>query len=287
MSEKHIDEMSGVETTGHEWDGIRELNNPLPRWWLITFYLCIVWAIGYAIAYPSIPMLTTATKGWLGYTSRAELADEMTAAKSEQAVYLDKIAAMPLSDIQADKELLQFAEAGGAAAFKINCTPCHGSGAAGGPEFPNLNDNDWLWGGNVDAIYTTITHGIRFTDDADTRVSEMPAFGEILEPDQIKQVAAYVASLTETPADAAMVAPGQQVFVDNCAACHGEDAKGNRDLGAPNLSDAIWLKGSGEAAIIRQVTKPTHGAMPAWGVRLGDATVKELALYVHALGGGE
>ncbi len=287
MSEKHIDELSGVETTGHEWDGIRELNNPLPRWWLITFYLTIVWAIGYAIAYPSIPMLTSATQGWLGFSSRAELAEDIRAAQSEQSVYLEKIATLPFAEIQADKALTQFAEAGGAAAFKVNCSPCHGSGAAGGPGFPNLNDNDWLWGGSVDAIYTTITHGIRFAEDPDTRVSEMPAFGEILEPGQIRQVAAYVTSLTGTPADTAMVAPGKQLFVDNCAACHGEDAKGNRDLGAPNLADAIWLKGSGEEAIIRQVTKPTHGAMPAWGVRLGDPTVKQLALYVHALGGGE
>ncbi|NKN37830.1 cytochrome-c oxidase, cbb3-type subunit III [Agrobacterium sp. a22-2] len=287
MSGKHIDEISGVETTGHEWDGIRELNNPMPRWWVWTFYATIVWAIGYAIAYPSIPLLTDSTKGLLGYSSRADVAKELTVAKASQAVYLDKIAALPLSEIVADKELAQFAVAGGAAAFKVNCTTCHGSGAAGGPGYPNLNDDDWLWGGDLESIYTTLSHGIRYESDPDTRVSEMPAFADILEPQQVKQVAAYVVSLTGTPADAAMVEPGKQLFADNCASCHGEDAKGGRDFGAPNLADAIWLKANGEAGIASQIAGPKHGVMPAWTARLGETTVKELAIYVHQLGGGE
>ncbi len=287
MSEKHIDEISGVETTGHVWDGIRELNNPMPRWWVWTFYATIVWAIGYAIAYPSIPLITGATKGLLGYSSRADVTAELNVAKLAQAVYLEKIAALPLEQIVADKELEQFAVAGGAAAFKVNCTPCHGSGAAGGPGYPNLNDDDWLWGGDLQSIYTTVSHGIRYDTDPDTRVSEMPAFGDILEPDQIRQVAAYVVSLTGTPHDPAMVEPGKQLFADNCASCHGEDAKGGRDFGAPNLADAIWLKGSSETAIIAQVTAPKHGVMPGWNVRLGDTTVKELTVFVHSLGGGE
>lgn len=287
MSGKHIDEISGVETTGHEWDGIRELNNPMPRWWVWTFYATIVWAIGYAIAYPSIPLLTESTKGLLGYSSRADVAKELTDAKATQAVYLDKIAALPLNEIVADKELAQFAVAGGAAAFKVNCTTCHGSGAAGGPGYPNLNDDDWLWGGDLESIYTTLSHGIRYDTDPDTRVSEMPAFADILEPQQVKQVAAYVVSLTGTPADAAMVEPGKQLFAENCASCHGEDAKGGRDFGAPNLADAIWLKADGEAGIASQIAGPKHGVMPAWTARLGETTVKELAIYVHQLGGGE
>lgn len=287
MSGKHIDEISGVETTGHEWDGIRELNNPMPRWWVWTFYATIVWAIGYAIAYPSIPLLTDSTKGLLGYSSRADVAKELTDAKATQSVYLDKIAALPLSEIVADKELAQFAVAGGAAAFKVNCSTCHGSGAAGGPGYPNLNDDDWLWGGDLESIYTTLSHGIRYESDPDTRISEMPAFADILEPEQVKQVAAYVVSLTGTPADAAMVEPGKQLFADNCASCHGEDAKGGRDFGAPNLADAIWLKADGEAAIASQIAGPKHGVMPAWTARLGETTVKELAIYVHQLGGGE
>lgn len=287
MSDKHIDDVSGVSTTGHEWDGIRELNNPMPRWWVWTFYVTIVWAIGYTIAFPAWPLISGSTQGLLGWHSRAEFVAETTVAKAAQNVYLEKIASSTFDEIKADPELMQFAVAGGAAAFKVNCIQCHGSGAEGGNGYPNLNDDDWLWGGNVDAIHTTITHGIRFNEDADTRMSEMPAFAEILKGDEIKQVAAYVVSLTGTPHNAALVEPGRQVYADNCASCHGEDAKGNREFGAPNLADAIWLKAKGEDGIISQVRAPKHGAMPAWGARLGDTTVKQLTLFVHSLGGGE
>lgn len=287
MSEKHVDELSGVETTGHSWDGIKELNNPLPKWWVYTFYMTILWAIGYTIVYPAWPLLTGATEGIWGWHSRAAVTEEIASAKASQKVYLDKIAATDVTEIASDPELNQFALAGGAAAFKVNCTPCHGSGAQGGVGYPNLNDDEWLWGGDVEAIYTTIAHGIRDTSDDDTRVSEMPAFGDILEPEEIKQVAAYVYSLSGTPSDPSLVEPGKTVFADNCAACHGENAEGGRDFGAPNLSDAITLKASTEAQIVAQVTSPKHGVMPAWDARLGDATVKELAVYVHSLGGGE
>lgn len=287
MAEKHVDEISGVSTTGHEWDGIRELNNPMPRWWVYTFYATILWAIGYCVVYPAIPLLTENTKGTSGFSSRADLAAELDAAKTAQKATLDKIAATPVADIAKDKALLEFAVAGGASAFKNNCAQCHGSGAAGGKGFPNLNDNEWLWGGKVDDIYTTLTHGIRYAQDPDTRTSEMPAFADILQPEQIKQVAAYVVSLTSKPSDPALVEPGKQVFAENCAACHGDNAQGNRDMGAPNLADAIWLKVNGEEEIAGQVARPKHGVMPGWGTRLGDATVKQLAVYVHQLGGGE
>ena len=287
MADKHIDEISGVETTGHEWDGIRELNNPLPRWWLWTFYATIAWAIGYGIAYPAWPLLKDATKGVLGYSSRQELSQSVKAAADAQKVFVDKITATPVAEIPKDAELLQFAINGGDAAFKVNCVQCHGSGAAGGAGYPNLNDDDWLWGGGAEAIHQTIAHGIRYADDADTRVSEMPAFADILKPEEIRQVAAYVVSLTGKPRDTAMVEPGKQLFIDNCASCHGEDAKGNREFGAPNLADAIWLKVKGEAEIAQQIRQPKHGVMPAWQARLGDTTVKELAVYIHSLGGGE
>ncbi|QWW70824.1 cytochrome-c oxidase, cbb3-type subunit III [Rhizobium sp. WYJ-E13] len=287
MSEKHIDEISGVETTGHEWDGIRELNNPMPRWWVWTFYATILWAMGYAIAYPAIPMITSATKGYFGFSSRAELQQDLDLAKASQTKFHDMIAAKTVQEIDADPGLREFAIAGGASAFKVNCAPCHGSGASGGPGFPNLNDDDWLWGGDLDSIQTTIAHGIRFDGDTDTHVSEMPAFVDMLDKDQIRQVAAYVWSLTNKPSNEALVEPGKQLFIDNCAACHGEDAKGKPDMGAPDLADAIWLKGRGEDAIARQVAAPKHGVMPAWSVRLGDTTVKELTVFVHALGGGK
>ncbi len=287
MSDKHIDEVSGVETTGHEWDGIRELNNPLPRWWLWTFYACIIWAIGYSIAYPSIPMLTTNTKGLLGWSSRGAVASEMSAAEAGRATLIEKIKGSELTDIVADNEMRTYAIAAGASTFKVYCSQCHGSGAAGGPGFPNLNDDDWIWGGDIAAIHQTIAHGIRYNEDSDTRVSEMPAFGEMLEADQIKQVAAYVASLSGTPSDAALATAGQPVFAENCASCHGEDAKGLPETGAPNLSDSLWLYGAGEEAIAAQMRAPKHGVMPAWLPRLGDNKVKELAVYVHSLGGGK
>jgi cytochrome c oxidase cbb3-type subunit III len=287
MAGKHIDEISGVETTGHEWDGIRELNNPMPRWWVWTFYATILWAIGYTIAFPAWPLISDATSGMLGWSSRAEVATELASGRQAQAGMVDRIAQSSLQEIMADPQLLQFAVAGGASAFKVNCAQCHGSGAAGFPGFPNLNDDDWVWGGTAEDIYQTIAHGIRHPGDDDTRIGEMPAYGDILQPEEIKQVAAFVVSLTGTPADAGMVEPGKQIFADNCAACHGDDARGNREMGAPNLADAIWLKGEGETAIAAQVKSPKHGVMPAWLPRLGDPAVKQLAVFVHSLGGGE
>ncbi|MER8515801.1 MULTISPECIES: cytochrome-c oxidase, cbb3-type subunit III [unclassified Mesorhizobium] len=287
MSEEHIDEISGVSTTGHEWDGIRELNNPLPRWWVWTFYITIVWAIGYTIVYPAWPLLHTATKGVLGYSSRSDVGNELSKAEAAKGKYVAAIEAKSVSEIAADDTLREFAVAAGGAAFKLNCVQCHGSGAQGSKGFPNLNDDDWLWGGKADQIQQTVTHGIRFASDPDTRLSEMPAFGDIITADQIKQVSAYIASLSQTVSDQVLVAPGAKVFAENCVACHGDNAKGNKELGAPDLTDAIWLYGSGEAAIAAQVTAPKQGVMPAWGARLGETRVKELAVYVHSLGGGE
>ena len=289
MSDKQIDEFSGVSTTGHEWDGIKELDNPMPRWWLIIYYATIVWAVAYMIAYPAWPLLRTATTGLLGYSSRSEIKTELDAAKASKADYIAAIASKSVTEILADEKLRTFAAAAGAAAFKVNCVQCHGSGAQGSPGYPNLNDDDWLWGGTPQQIQQTITHGIRYAEDPNTRVSEMPAFGDILKPKEINDVANFVASLSgkaenASPAD---IAAGKEVFAQNCAACHGDNAKGNHEVGAPNLTDAIWFYGSTPAAIAAQVRSPRHGVMPAWGVRLGDTTVKELTVYVHSLGGGE
>ncbi|RWO75081.1 MAG: cytochrome-c oxidase, cbb3-type subunit III [Mesorhizobium sp.] len=287
MSDEHIDEVSDVSTTGHEWDGIRELNNPLPRWWVITFYVTIAWALVYTTAYPAWPMLTSATKGMLGYSSRKDVKNDLAAAEAAKGKYVAAIQAKSVSEILTDDALREFAVAAGAAAFKVNCTQCHGSGAQGSKGFPNLNDDDWLWGGSPDQIKQTITHGLRFPSDPDTRLSEMPAFGDIITADQIAQVSAYVASLSGKVRDASLIQPGAKVFAENCVACHGDNAKGNREFGAPDLTDAIWLYGSGETAIAAQVRAPKQGVMPAWVGRLGEIKVKELAVYVHSLGGGE
>lgn len=286
---KQIDEISGVETTGHEWDGIRELNNPLPRWWLWVFFTCIIWSVGYMIAYPAIPLIKAATPGVLGVTDRGNVAIEIAAAKQAQKKFVDQIAAKSLEDIRKDQALFQFARAGGKAAFAVNCIQCHGSGAQGGNGYPNLNDDDWLWGGDLETIYTTIKHGARFPGDEDTRTSDMPAFGkdEVLEKDQIVQVAAFVASLSGKKVPADRLKAGAAIFEENCASCHGEKGKGNKELGAPNLSDAISLFAHDEEGFIRQITNPRHGVMPAWAARLDDTTIKQLAIYVHSLGGGE
>lgn len=287
MSEKHIDEVSGISTTGHEWDGIRELNNPLPRWWVWTFYATIVWSIGYVIAYPAWPLLTTSTQGLLGYSSRAEVTKDLMVADQAMNTYRTAIGEKTIDAIIADDALRSVAVAAGGAAFKMNCVQCHGSGAEGSKGYPNLNDDDWLWGGKPDQIQQTVAHGIRFTKDGETRDSVMPPFGDVLDSAQISQVSAFVASLSGPIGNPLLVAPGKTVFAENCAACHGDNAKGNKEMGAPNLTDAIWLYGEGEVAIAAQIRAPRAGVMPAWDARLGETTVKELAAFVHSLGGGE
>ena len=289
MSEKDIDQFSGIETTGHEWDGIRELNNPLPRWWLWTFHASIVWSIGYVIMYPAIPLVTDATKGVLGYSSRAEVAREIVEARAAQAATLERIAAMPLEDIRKDDSLLRFAVAGGRAAFRVNCIQCHGTGAAGGRGYPNLNDDEWLWGGSLEAIRLSIAHGIRFDGDDGTRFSEMPAFGRdgLLTGEQIRDVAEYVLSLSGSDHDSPAAARGAEPYAENCAVCHGENGGGDREQGAPALNNAIWLYGGDRDSIVETITYSRRGVMPAWGHRLDETTIRKLTLYVHSLGGGE
>ena len=280
---------TGVETTGHEWDGIRELNNPLPRWWLWTFYLTIIWAIGYCIAYPAIPLINEASHGLLDYSSRRELAETMDAVTRSRQGTLERIAAADLADIRADDALAAFAIAGGASAFKVHCSQCHGSGASGSPGYPDLNDDDWIWGGSLDAIYQTVSHGIRYDADEEARLSEMPAFGaeELLDRKEIEDTAAFVIGLGGGEAGTGDVAAGAALYAENCALCHGETGEGIRELGGPRLSDRIWLYGAGPDAVKAQIRSPSHGVMPGWQQRLGDPVVKQLTLYVHSLGGGE
>lgn len=289
MAEREIDEVSGVDTTGHEWDGIKELNNPLPRWWLWTFYATIIFSIGYMIYYPAIPLVESSTMGISGHTNRAALRAEMSAAEEAKRGLTEQIQNASLEEIRGSESMAKFAVAGGESAFKVYCSQCHGSGAQGGPGYPNLNDDDWLWGGDLDAIYLSIKHGIRNDEDDDARDSIMPAFGadEILGRDEIQQVTNYVLQISKQEHDSALAQAGQAVFLDNCASCHGENGAGDRELGAPNLADAISLYGNTEELIAAQIYQPNHGVMPPWQSRLSDATIKKLAVYVHSLGGGE
>jgi cytochrome c oxidase cbb3-type subunit 3 len=286
---KNIDPVTGVATTGHEWDGVRELNMPLPRWWLWIFYATIVWSIGYWIVYPSWPLVTAYTNGVLNWNSRQSIMDDMAALKAQRAALVDRIAATPLEGILADQQLLGFARAQGRAAFADNCAPCHGAGGGGAKGYPNLVDDDWLWGGKLDDLAFTIRHGIRSADDK-TRVGNMPAFGrdKILERPDILAVADHVRSLSGLAvARDADPARGNKVFAENCAACHGETGKGNREIGAPDLTDPIWLFGSERDAIIEGIVNGRGSVMPAWGPRIDDTTIKSLAVYVHTLGGGQ
>ena len=288
MANRRIDQPTGTETVGHEWDGIEELDTPMPRWWLWTFYASIVFALGYVALYPAWPMIHRGSEGALGWTSRADLARETSEQKAEMAPMLNAIAGVPIEHLADNQARMQAAVAGGRAAFKVNCVQCHGSGAAGSQTlgYPNLNDDDWLWGGDLATIQTTITHGARDPSDGQTRQSQMPAFGRdgILTAEQIGEVADHVLSLSGKARDNAA---GAQLFEQNCAVCHGPAGKGTRAVGAPNLSDAIWLYGGTRQDVIAQVTNPRMGTMPAWGRRLDPVTIKMLAAYVHSLGGGE
>jgi cytochrome c oxidase cbb3-type subunit 3 len=284
-----IDSLTGTATTGHEWDGLRELNTPLPRWWLWLFYATIVWAIGYWIVYPSWPLVTGYTKGVFGWQSRDAVVSDLDALKAIRGPMTGKLAEASLADILNDDGLRAFARAQARPIFAENCAPCHGSGGGGAKGYPNLNDDDWLWGGKIDDIVTTIRHGVRASDPK-SRAGSMPAFGRdgLMKRADIEMVADYVRSIAGLPVEPkADLAAGKAVFVQMCASCHGAEGKGNRELGAPNLTDAIWLYGSDKAIIVDGLWNGRGGVMPAWAARLDDSTVKALAVYVHTLGGGE
>ncbi|MEY4696036.1 MAG: cytochrome-c oxidase, cbb3-type subunit [Pseudomonadota bacterium] len=280
-----------VGTTGHSWDGIEEYNNPLPRWWLWTFYLTILWAIGYTVAYPAWPLISGATPGVLGASTRADVQAEIDRFDAANAEIKAKLVAAPLTAIPGDQALMDYAIPAGAAVFRTNCATCHGSGAQGvqGKGYPSLLDDDWLWGGDIEAIHTTISHGIRNTQDAEARYSEMPKFGVdgLLEPAQIDAVVEHVLAISGQEHDAALATEGAVVFAENCAACHGEAGEGDRTQGAPRLTDAVWLYGGTRETIKQTVTYARFGVMPAWAGRLSEDEIRAAAAYVHSLGGGE
>jgi cytochrome c oxidase cbb3-type subunit III len=284
-----IDHATGKSTTGHEWDGIKELNTPLPRWWLITFYLTIVWAVGYWVVYPAWPLISSHTTGLFGYSTRADVGVELANLEKIRGEKMVKLAATPLAEIEKDPALLALARARGKAAFGDNCAPCHGSGGAGAKGYPNLNDDEWIWGGKLEQIEQTILYGAR-SGNAKAHEGQMLAFGKdgILKPAEVVTVANYVRSLSGLPTSAGYdAAAGKKIFAENCVSCHGDNGKGNQELGAPDLTDKIWLFGSDEAALIETITYGRAGVMPAWVGRLDPATIKALAVYVHSLGGGK
>ncbi|CCD92197.1 cytochrome-c oxidase fixP chain [Bradyrhizobium sp. ORS 375] len=284
-----VDSVSGTATTGHAWDGIKELNTPLPRWWVITFYITIVWAIGYWIVYPAWPTISSNTAGLFGYSSRADVAVELANLEKIRGAKMAALATASLADIEKDPAMLALARAKGKTVFGDNCAACHGTGAAGAKGFPNLNDDDWLWGGSLEQIQQTLLYGVR-SGHPKTREGQMLAFGKdgILKPAEIVNVANYVRELAGLPTRQGYDAKaGAKIFAENCVACHGDNAKGNPEVGAPNLTDKIWLYGSDEATLIETITNGRGGVMPAWEGRLDPTTIKAMAVYVHSLGGGK
>jgi len=288
--QREIDEETGTETTGHEWDGIKELDNPLPRWWLWIFYASVAWSVVYWIlmpAWPALPGFQGFTPGVVGNSERVNVARAMDDLQSSRGDLYARLEGADIAAIRGDDELFGFALAAGRSAFGDNCATCHGSGGQGATGYPNLNDDVWLWGGTYEAIHTTLRYGIR-AEHPDTRFSQMPAFGRdgLLTREQIRETADYVISLS-TAQPMAASSPGGQIFAQQCASCHGAGGEGDRAQGAPNLTDQEWLYGGSREAVILSIHRGPYGVMPAWEGRLDDATIAALATYVFSLGGGE
>jgi cytochrome c oxidase cbb3-type subunit 3 len=280
------DLVTGTDTTGHEWDGIKELNTPLPRWWLYTLYVTIAWALVWTLLYPSWPGISGHFGGLIGGTQREKVAVSLATATAERAPMVKKIAESSIADIRKDPDLATFAMTGGKQLFGDNCAPCHGPGGGGRVGgYPSLADDDWLWGGSDAAILQTIQHGIR-NGTTDARDSAMPRFGVdgLLKDSEIAAIADHVLALGK---NAQTSVAGSKLYADNCASCHGDAGKGNPEFGAPNLVDAVWLYGGSRAQIIKQISAPRQGVMPAWSSRLDPASIKMLSFYVHSLGGGK
>lgn len=284
-ADRERDAHTGTSTTGHEWDGIRELDTPLPSWWLYTFYASILFAVVWCVLYPSIPGID----GLLGHTNRRDVAQALKIAGDQQAPVVDRIRALPIEEVRKDAKLLAFARAGGRAAFNNNCAACHQTGGAGARGFPNLADDEWLWGGTLADIERTIRYGIR-SEHEKSPAPKMPRFGAdgLLTPAQIDDVVEHVLALSRQRHDAAKAARGAPLYAEQCAtACHQRDGSGNREIGAPALNDQIWLYGGSRADIHESIFYSRAAAMPAWEGRLDEATIKMLTLYVHGLGGGK
>ncbi|MEJ0015246.1 MAG: cytochrome-c oxidase, cbb3-type subunit III [Acetobacteraceae bacterium] len=281
------DIVSGRDTTGHEWDGIKELNTPLPKWWLYVLYATMVWAAVYVVLYPSVPGITGYFHGILGYSQRNAVDDAVRAVATQRAGTMDRIKVLSFAEIRREPELMAAANTAGRIAFANNCQPCHAAGGGGQPGYPALAAGAWIWGGTLGDIQQTIVYGIR-SGDPKARESQMPRFGAdgVLKPDEIQAVADYVMTLYGRPMGVD-VAPGRRLFAENCAVCHGDAGQGDREKGAPRLASRVHLYGDDRATVVAQITAPRMGVMPAWHARLDEATVKSLTLYVHALGGGE
>jgi len=279
----------GDATTGHEWDGIREYNNPLPRWWVWTFWITILWSIAYWVYMPAWPGISGYTKGLRNHSERANVAVEIGKLEAARGEAIKRLAAVSsLDDVEKDPALLQYTLAAGSSLFGDNCATCHGSGGQGFPGYPNLNDDSWLWGGSFADIKTTIRYGVRSGHEM-AHFSIMQAYGRdgLLPAETVSDLTSYVLSLSGGAADAAAVARAAPVFQQQCASCHGPEGKGDQKQGAPDLTDAIWLYGGDRKSVHETLMNGRGGVMPAWEGRLSEDEITALAVYVHDLGGGQ
>jgi cytochrome c oxidase cbb3-type subunit 3 len=289
MSDRKVDEATGVETTEHEWDGIRELDNPLPRWWLVVMWASVAVAVAYWVLMPAWPGVHGYTRGLLGKSDRAQVAQDLEALQAVRGREAARLTNASLEQIEKDPELQAYALALGGSVFGDNCATCHGAGGTGAKGYPNLRDDVWLWGaGKLEDIQYTITKGVR-TGEPGARAIQMPAFGHdgMLKDDQITDLTEYVVGLSHRPADKAAVLRAAPLYRDQCAACHGPEGKGDPSRGVPNLTDNEWLYGGSRDDIRGQIFNGRGGVMPTWGARLSPETIKALTVYVHANAGGQ
>jgi len=284
--DEHKDAISGVNTTGHEWDGIRELDNPLPRWWLWVFWACVAVAIVYWVLMPAWPGINGYTAGTLGQSDRNEVVLALDALNAQRGAEGAKLKTASLEEIERNPELQAYALAAGQSIFGDNCATCHGQGGVGGKGYANLRDDVWLWGGQLEDIRHTIEVGVR-SGHPGARMSQMPAFGRdsLLRTGQIRDLTEYVVALSRRPANAAAVTRAAPLFAEQCASCHGVEGKGDMAQGAPDLTDGDWLYGADRGAISGQIHNGRGGVMPAWGPRFSPETIKALAVYIHANAG--
>lgn len=289
MAEVERDPVTGRETTGHEWNGIKELDTPVPRGVLMFLIVTHVWAIAWWFFVPSWPLGDTYTNGFLGVDQRTTVEARVVHGQRERATWEKRLETESYDIILADEAMMKTVQSTGQQLFGDNCAACHGRDGKGRAFYPDLTDDDWLWGGGPELIEQTLRVGIN-TAHPDSRIAQMPAFGrdEMLDREQVRSVAAYVFSLTNpdfsTAQNVERIEAGKEVFATTCAACHGENGEGNREVGAPNLTDAYWVYGGTLDNIIASVHGGRQGHMPTWDERLTTAEIRTLALYVHDLG---
>lgn len=289
MEVEEVDPVSGRRTTGHIWNGIKELDTPIPRGVLLFLIVTHIFAVVYWFLYPALPLGKTYTEGLLGVNQQTSVEEALREATAARVPWVRKIETMSYDEIRADEALMTIVRSTGRQLFGDNCAACHGRDGKGNRNYPDLTDDDWIWGGGPERIQQTLTVGVN-ARHAETRVGQMPAFGrdEMLDRRQVLDVAAYVKSLSDPSASTAenidQIDRGREVFQTTCAACHGENARGNPDVGAPNLTDDRWVYGGDLQTIIDTIHGGRQGHMPTWDERLSPAEIKVLALYVNALG---